>query len=119
MKHRSYKINIRKLSIMLSLIVLVSLNACTTQFLASDAISVIATDKTLGDHVVSLISKKDCSTVRQELGLSYCKEDDLSRIQGPKTYCYRELGKVTCYKQAEAGGARGEVEDKAERIPTR
>lgn len=54
------------------------------------------TDKTLGDHVISLYSGKDCSSVRLEKGKTYCKEDEA--IVPPQVYCYRTIGSVTCYR---------------------
>ena len=58
---------------------------------------VIATDKTLSDHIISLSSGKDCSTVRREKGLSYCKEDEVFIQQN--IFCYETLGSVTCYER--------------------
>jgi len=103
------------LSVAFCLIALLTLNACTPQFLVGDAMSVIVTDKTIGDHLVSYTSNKDCSSVRSELGMTYCKEDALKEI-GPKKHCYNELGKVTCYKQPEVDTARNQVEDKTDKI---
>jgi len=59
--------------------------------------SVMATGKTLPDHVVSFQSGKDCSTVRVEQGRSYCKEDEANPM--PVVYCYRTLGDVMCYSK--------------------
>jgi hypothetical protein len=94
-------------------IALISMNACTPNFLVGDAVSVVATDKTIGDHIVSYVSKKDCSTVRTELGMTYCKEDE-PKDKSPKIHCYNELGKVTCYEQPEIDASRHEVEQKTE-----
>lgn len=55
----------------------------------------MATDKTLMDHIVSYRSGKDCSTVRKELGRTYCVEDEPNPI--PAVHCYPSLGDVTCY----------------------
>jgi hypothetical protein len=57
--------------------------------------SVVVTDKTLGDHLVSMYSGKDCSTIRTSKGMRYCAEDEPA--PPPQPYCYRTLGKVTCY----------------------
>ena len=62
---------------------------------ALDVGSVVITEKTLGDHLISVGSGKDCSTVRTELGMTYCKEDEITL--SPAVYCYRTLGDVTCY----------------------
>jgi hypothetical protein len=58
---------------------------------------VVGTDKTVADHVISLASGKDCSTVRVEQGLEYCVEDEV--VPKPDVYCYRELAGVTCYEK--------------------
>ena len=79
-----------------------------------DAVSTIATKKTIGDHAVSLLSNKDCSIVRKDLGLTYCKEDDPQLTKEAKTYCYNELGKVTCYKEPDNISIRNSIEDKKE-----
>jgi hypothetical protein len=69
---------------------------------ALDGASVIFTDKTLGDHLISVGSGKDCSSVRTELGLTYCKEDEISLT--PAVYCYRTLGSVDCYAKPDPYG---------------
>lgn len=72
----------------------VMLSGCTAGLL--EAFSLMGTDKTVGDHVISLASGKDCSTVREQQGQAYCKEDQLPPPK-PNIYCYRNLGDVTCY----------------------
>jgi len=62
---------------------------------AVEATSVAVTKKTLGDHVVSLASGKNCSTVRQQNDLSYCVEDERQPVH--ELWCYPTLGDVTCY----------------------
>lgn len=61
-----------------------------------EAASTMGTSKTMTDHVISVTSGKNCSSVRREKGLTYCEEDQL---QPPPTsrHCYRTLGSVTCY----------------------
>jgi len=61
----------------------------------ADALTVVGTDKTIVDHLVSFKSGKNCSTVRRELGLHYCEEDEPD--VNPRVYCYNTLGRVTCY----------------------
>lgn len=56
---------------------------------------VMATDKTLSDHLVSYNLGKDCSTVRVEQGRTYCREDEPNPM--PTVHCYQTLGDVTCY----------------------
>ncbi|HEY9164472.1 MAG TPA: hypothetical protein VIN57_07655 [Magnetovibrio sp.] len=58
---------------------------------------VVGTDKSLSDHVVSLRTGKNCSTVRVEQGRTYCREDEPNPM--PTMYCYPTLGDVMCYAQ--------------------
>ena len=60
-----------------------------------DMISLIGTEKTITDHVISLSSGKDCSAVNLEKGQYYCAEDEPDIDQA--IYCYNTLGRVTCY----------------------
>ncbi len=63
--------------------------------LGVESVSTMATGKPLSDHVISAVSGKDCSTVRTQTGQNYCVEDDIPPRQN--IFCYRTLGKVTCY----------------------
>jgi hypothetical protein len=68
--------------------------------------TVAATDKTPVDHLVSLVTGKDCSVVRQNRGLTYCAEDE---VTPPVTvHCYPTLGEVSCYAEPDPfpGGQR-------------
>ena len=58
--------------------------------------AVVATDKTLEDHLASYFSGKDCYTTRVEQGRTYCVEDEPNPQS--KLSCYRTLGDVTCYE---------------------
>lgn len=58
----------------------------------------MGTDKTITDHLVSLKTGKDCSTVRVEQNRTYCKEDEPN--PAPTVHCYPSIGDVTCYAQA-------------------
>jgi len=60
-----------------------------------DVLTVVGTDKTVVDHVLSLSSGKNCSAVRLEKGMHYCEEDEPKITQN--IYCYNTLGSVTCY----------------------
>jgi hypothetical protein len=73
-----------------------ALAACQTFFVAEGA-SVFASGKTASDHVVSLLSGKNCSVVRTERGLSYCIEDQV--FIESRVFCYKTLGSVTCYNR--------------------
>ena len=72
-------------------------SGCVVHTAGVDAITTMATEKTLTDHVVSLASGKDCSSVRSEMGLTYCKEDE--KIPPMNVYCYHTLGSVNCYSK--------------------
>jgi hypothetical protein len=57
--------------------------------------TVAATDKTPVDHIVSLVTRKDCSIVRQHRGLTYCVEDEVT--PPVRVHCYPTIGEVSCY----------------------
>jgi hypothetical protein len=67
-------------------------------FFILDGVSVINTQKTIGDHVVSLVTGKDCSLVRASVGDPYCT-DPLQPVPSiPRiTYCYQSLARVSCF----------------------
>ena len=71
-----------------------SFNLISTQ---AELFSIVGTEKTIADHVVSLGSGKNCSTVRRERGLHYC-EEDTPNVK-PDVYCYKTLARVTCYNR--------------------
>ncbi len=84
---------------------LASLAACGTvapyPFLAvvgGETMSLSTTDKTLGDHLASAVTGKDCSTFEAREKRPYCqpyKEKADPSINDP--HCYRTLGSVDCY----------------------
>ncbi|GAB6054040.1 hypothetical protein JCM17960_28600 [Magnetospira thiophila] len=76
-------------------VALVLLSGCSNQFGGLEVGTVMVTDKTVGDHVISWASGKDCSTVRWEQGMTYCKEDE-PRPEAA-VFCYETLGDVVCY----------------------
>jgi len=65
--------------------------------LFAEAVTVINTDKTIADQVASLVSGKDCSTLRWSDGGVYCREWYVNDPVVPTLYCYRTLGEITCY----------------------
>ena len=69
---------------------------------------VVGTDKTMGDHIISLSSGKNCSTIREQKGLTYCEEDELQVRQN--IYCYRTLATVTCYDRPDPNPGRRRVD---------
>ncbi|OKH87081.1 hypothetical protein [Thalassospira sp. TSL5-1] len=66
----------------------------TQWYVALDVVSIINTDKTIADHIISMSTGRDCSTVRSSMGEPYCKTDP---IPEPPLYCYRTLAAVNCY----------------------
>lgn len=76
----------------------IGLAACgaVTPYAMIDGAVVVGTEKTMADHAISLASGKDCSLVRIERGMTYCKEDEVAGPR-PNLYCYRELAGVSCY----------------------
>lgn len=68
-------------------------------FLVFDVVSVVTTDKTLFDHLMTAVMDEDCSSVRVEQGGPYCKpwEKPYIPLAEPPRYCYRTLGEITCY----------------------
>ena len=69
---------------------------------------VIGTDKTMTDHVISMTSGKNCSTVRKEKGLTYCEEDEPKIKQN--IFCYKTLATVTCYDRPDPNPGRQRVD---------
>lgn len=62
-----------------------------------DTAVILSTDKTIADHMVSMSSGKDCSTVRREQGRTYCVEDE--KTPRPEVVCFKSLGDITCYSK--------------------
>ncbi len=63
-----------------------------------------ATGKTPVDHMVSLVTGKDCSVLRNRQGLTYCREDEPTMPIG--VICYRTLGDVACYDRRDPYNGR-------------
>ncbi len=62
-----------------------------------DMLTLISSDKTMFDHLMSWSSGKDCSSIYAEKGNHYCKEDEV--VITPNVHCYKTLGRTTCYDQ--------------------
>jgi hypothetical protein len=86
---------------------LIVLGGCTT-YAPVEGVFVIGTDKTMTDHVISLSSGKNCSTVRKEKGLTYCEEDEPKIKQN--IFCYKTLATVTCYDRPDPNPGRKRVD---------
>ena len=93
------------------LLVGLSVSACDPISIAQiEAVSVMGSDKTVVDHVVSVGSGKDCSTLRKQQGLTYCVED-MPEIR-PNIYCYKDQGGVTCYDRSSPNNSRQQRVDR-------
>lgn len=64
----------------------------------------VVSGKTPLDHVLSLVSGKDCSLRRRRQGLTYCLEDEPPPPAG--IVCYRTLGDVACYDRPDPFSSR-------------
>ena len=64
-----------------------------------EAISLMATRKTVVDHVWGWITGKDCSSPRAERGESWCRPWPGPPAPPAQVYCYSTLAKPTCYAQ--------------------
>jgi hypothetical protein len=65
-------------------------------------ISLLETDKTVSDHIMSQMMNKDCSSKRLLEGADrMCIDENESATktvaQSTPTYCYRTLGNISCY----------------------
>ena len=75
--------------------------AATASASAGGVVSVatlVNTDKTIPDHVISLVTGHDCSLVRYSDGGYYCvKPAAPNKPIETRLYCYRSIGAITCY----------------------
>ncbi len=69
---------------------------------------VVGTEKTIEDHVISLTSGKNCSSIRREKGLTYCEEDE--PVIKQNIFCYKTLATVTCYDRPDPNPGRQRVD---------
>ena len=61
---------------------------------AVEGVSLVFTQRGVGDSVVSLLTGQDCSYVRIAKGQTYCGSDPPPPVQ---PICTRSLGKVDCW----------------------
>ncbi|CAH2601538.1 conserved protein of unknown function [Rhodovastum atsumiense] len=71
-------------------------------FVAADAATIPVLGRSIGDTVVSGVSGRDCSVVRLDQGLSYCRPPEPP--PDVPTFCTRSLGVVDCWRNPEAFG---------------
>ncbi|MDB5374770.1 MAG: hypothetical protein JWP04_3412 [Belnapia sp.] len=84
---------------------LLSLAACDPAGVATGAAvvggSVAVIGRTPVDAVVSVVSGRDCSAVRLDRGMSYCRPEEAP--PAPPPFCTRSLGRVYCWTTPMAG----------------
>ena len=68
-------------------------------FMAANIASVIVFGRAVPDLVVSGFTGHDCSVVRLEQGLNYCREPD--GPPAPPPFCTRSLARVDCWARPE------------------
>jgi len=82
---------------------LLAIAACTPENIAlmvgTSAVSMIETDKTVPDHIMSQVMNKDCAASRLIKDGKMCLDDDgtTTVAESAPTYCYHTLGEITCY----------------------
>lgn len=64
---------------------------------AADVATLMVTDKTMVDHIVSYFKEEDCSAVRASQGEPYCRPIRVAFIPAPEPFCYRSLASVSCF----------------------
>jgi hypothetical protein len=78
-----------------------ALSACAVVSSGASVVSLMATKKTIMDHVVSFALEQDCSTIQFERGEPYCSDPNAPLPVQPVYHCYRSLGEITCYETAD------------------
>lgn len=64
-----------------------------------------ATQKSTSDHIFTLVTGMDCSSVYTVSGGDYCRPYEKKPETVPmKIYCYRSLAQVNCFTQPLASG---------------
>lgn len=61
----------------------------------ADVVTLNATRKTIGDHLVSAATGRDCSIISFEQSGDYCP--DKVEVDRSRVYCYRTLADVECH----------------------
>jgi hypothetical protein len=84
-----------RIVVVITMLLIVSACNSVPSLAIIDGASVVSTEKTVADHAISIYTGKNCSTIRTEMGLTYCEEDEV--VPAPEVYCYHTLGKITCY----------------------
>lgn len=74
------------------------LGSCSAISSGASIVSLIATKKTIMDHVVSFALDEDCSTIALERGEPYCTDPNAPQPVQAVYHCYRSLGEISCYE---------------------
>jgi len=71
----------------------------TAVLAGTSLISLLETDKTVPDHIMSQVMNKDCSSERLIKDGKMCLDENrpTTVAQSIPSYCYRTLGTITCY----------------------
>lgn len=64
-----------------------------------EVLTLVNTHKTMGDHVASWITGKDCSTPKASRGEAYCVDRPGPPPPQQQVYCYASLGRPSCFAQ--------------------
>jgi hypothetical protein len=64
-----------------------------------ELLSVINTKKTMGDHVATWVTGKDCSTIRAQREGVWCVDWPSPPPPPQQVYCYASLAKPSCFSQ--------------------
>lgn len=64
-----------------------------------EVLSVINTKKTLGDHIATWVTGKDCSSVRAEREGVWCTDWPGPPPPPTQVYCYASWARPSCYAQ--------------------
>lgn len=64
-----------------------------------EVMSVINTKKTLGDHLATWVTGKDCSTLRAQREGAWCVDWPAPPAPPQQVYCYASLARPSCYSQ--------------------
>ncbi|MBI5163365.1 MAG: hypothetical protein HY985_05630 [Magnetospirillum sp.] len=69
------------------------------QFFQLEALSLINTQKTITDHIATLVTGRDCSTPRAQREGVWCVDWPGAPPPPPQVYCYQSLARPSCYSQ--------------------
>lgn len=64
-----------------------------------EVLSVINTKKTMGDHLATWITGKDCSTIRAQREGAWCVDWPGPPPPRQQVYCYASIARPSCYSQ--------------------